>query len=97
MSFERYPVLACVRAGGLEIVVSAADEAEELVKATFSGMEPRRIAQMPLAHDAAYIAGVGEDLGQQRFTQGQALSGAEFGIPDVAEAMLVAPGEQPCP
>ncbi len=77
----------------LEVAVRAAEEAEELVEAALLRVHFRQRAEVPLADQAGGVAGGLEPVGEGRLGQRQALAAA--GIELVAEAGLVAAGQQP--
>jgi hypothetical protein len=88
-------------AGAVEVAVRAAEEAEELVEAALLRVELRGGAEVPLADQPGGVAGGLQTVGQRRLRCRQAgaallalLPLAPGGVEFVAEALLVAAGQQ---
>ena len=80
-------------AAGVEVIVRAAEEAEELVEAALLRVHLRQRAEVPFADETGDVAGGLEPVGDGLFAHGQPVVAA--GIELVAEALLVAPRHQP--
>ena len=86
-------LLAAEDAGRAEVIVRAAQEAEELVKPAPLRVEFGRRAEMPFADQPGRIPGRLQAIGQRRLGQGQTLAPAA-GIELVPEPRLVPAGQQ---
>src|SRR5206468_670971 len=80
----------------IEIVVSAAEEAEEFVEAALLRMELWLGAQMPLADKSRGVAGGFEAGGDRRFGEREAAAGGT-GVEFVAKSCLIAAGHESSP
>src|SRR5262249_7761721 len=97
---DRDQVLAAGLGIDLEVVVSAAEEAEKLVEAALAGMKCRGAAQVPFPPRPRGVPGRFQRVGHGDLVDRQADLGVIRGIDRVelmAEALLVATAEQSGP